>query len=97
MKSLALKFTPGPLDVICAPGKDARNHAGNIKFRNRIQANVEKYSKASSKLEKSTIVSSIVDKIRQDSPNGGFVKKDIETGNWYEVGDQMAREKVGQG
>ena len=93
---LSLNFTPGPLDVICAPGKEARNHAGNINYRNIIKMELENYSKASSKLEKSLIVSSIVDKIRRDSPNGGFVKLNTKTGEWYEVGDHLAREKVGQ-
>ena len=91
-----MNFTPGPLDVICAPGKEARNHSGNINFRTIIFKKLQDYSKASSKLEKSLIVSSIVDKIRRDSPNGGFVKFNSQTGEWYEVGDHLAREKVGQ-
>lgn len=59
-----------------------------------IEAKLEKYSSATSKLEKSLIVSSIVDSVRDASPDGGFVKKD--GGRWYEVGDHIAREKCGQ-
>jgi len=57
---------------------------------------LDKYSAATSKQEKSRIVSSIVDTIRRSSANGGFVKLDPLTGNWFEVGDHLAREKVGQ-
>ena len=54
-----------------------------------------KYSNAKTKIEKTIIVSSIVDEVRDRSPTGGFVKENAE-GQWYEVGDQMAREKVGK-
>ena len=59
-----------------------------------IEANLEKYSLASTKIEKSLIVSGIVDAVRESSPDGGFVKE--ERGLWYEVGDHIAREKCGQ-
>lgn len=49
---------------------------------------------AESRLYKSLVVSSIVDSIRKESPNGGFVKE-ID-GVFYEVGDHLAREKTGQ-
>jgi hypothetical protein len=39
-------------------------------------------------------VSSVVEWFRKASPNGGFVKE--MNGVWYEVGDHLAREKVGQ-
>lgn len=85
---------PGPNDVICARGKNALNHPGNRRFREMIRSNVENYKQARTKLEKSLIVSSIVDTIRQSSPDGGFVKR--EDGLWFEVGDHIAREKCGQ-
>lgn len=87
-------FIPGPVDVICARGKRAFNHTGNRRFRALIEAHLDSYSKASSKIEKSLIVSSIVDSIREASPDGGFVKE--EGGHWFEVGDHNAREKIGQ-
>ena len=34
--------------------------------------------------------------IRDGSPEGGFVKFDSEKGQWFEVGDRIAREKVSQ-
>jgi len=94
MTLLSKDFKPGPFDVICARGKHAKEHTGNHRFRQIIEMSLLKYDKAGTKLEKSLIVSSIVDSVRQASPDGGFVKE--ENGRWYEVGDHIAREKVGQ-
>jgi flagellar biosynthesis GTPase FlhF len=94
MKKLGAFFRHGPFDVICARGKDAKNHSGNIQFRRRIEESREAYAQAGSRLYKSLVVSSVVNWVREASPNGGFVKE-ID-GIWYEVGDHLAREKVGQ-
>ena len=95
MRSLGHQFLePGPLDVICARGSHARHHSGNKRLRAIIDSNLEEYGKASTKLEKTSIVSSIVDDVREASPEGGFVR--CERGQWYEVGDHLAREKIGQ-
>lgn len=80
--------------VICARGKVARDHTGNRRFRLAIDMSLERYRKANSKLCRSLVVSDIVDSIRSASPNGGFVRCD--EGQWIEVGDHIAREKVGQ-
>ena len=85
---------PGEYDVICARGKRALGHLGNRRFRSMIEDNLEKYSRANSKLEKSLIVSEIVDAVRASSPGGGFIRE--KGGIWYEVGDHIAREKCGQ-
>lgn len=94
MIRLPAHFVPGPYDVICARGKEAKNHKGNKRFRVLIQESLEKYSEAKTKIEKSIIVSDIVSAIREASPNGGFVKE--ENGVFYDVGDRIAREKTGQ-
>ncbi|CAB9516088.1 Nitrilase family, member 2 [Seminavis robusta] len=94
-KLLAPNFVPGPYDVICARGAAAANHPGNLRFRNTIKEFVPQYSKATTKLEKSLLVSAIVDSVRDYTVDGGFVKK-FEDGNWYEVGDAACREKIGQ-
>lgn len=94
MTPLAPDFMPGPRDVICARGKPALMHSGNRRYRVMIDMNLDKYSRATTKVEKSLIVSTVVDAVREASPNGGFVKK--LDGQWYEVGDHLAREKVGQ-
>ena len=55
------------------------------------------YVAAKSKHDKTNVIASLVDKVRRDSPGGGFLKKDTKTGLWYEIGDDRARDKVGHG
>jgi hypothetical protein len=94
MTPLSANFSPGRCDVICARGKEAKNHEGNRRYRAIIKNTLNKYAQATSRYEKTVIVSEIVDAIREFSSDGGFVKK--QGGVWIEVGDQLAREKVGQ-
>mmetsp|Transcript_17569 Transcript_17569/g.40817 ORF Transcript_17569/g.40817 Transcript_17569/m.40817 type:complete len:279 (+) Transcript_17569:284-1120(+) len=95
--SLPLHFIPGDYDVICGRGKDCYNHTGNRRFRIAIDMALKRYSDAGSKLQKSLIVMSIVDMFRSNSRfGGGFVRQDRASGLWYEIGDEAAREKVGQ-
>jgi hypothetical protein len=107
MAPLQPTFTPGPYDVICARGKDAKNHLGNKRFRSKVKDALLEYSKSEhDKMRKSMILSDIVESVRRNSPLGGFVKsrhvKNVQddgqttTTQWYEVGDHLAREKVGQ-
>jgi hypothetical protein len=95
MTPLPANFEPGPDDVICGRGKKCYNHIGNERFRQRVLTFLDEYSMAKSKLDKSGVLSKVVDEVRQQSPNGGFVKQD-ELGNWHEVGDFLAREKTSQ-
>lgn len=91
MRPLGPNFThPGKYDVICARGGKARNHSGNLLFRELIQKHLDAYSKAASKIEKTSIVTRIIDSVRIQSPEGGFIKE-IE-GEYFEVGDHVARE-----
>lgn len=95
MIPLPLDFQPGPHDVICGRGKLAWNHPGNRRFRLAVEMSIDKYSSADTKLEKSLIVSGIIESVRHASPDAGFVKHDSD-GRWYIVSDQLAREKAGQ-
>eukprot|EP00980_Cylindrotheca_fusiformis_P011223 scaffold2574_cov98-Cylindrotheca_fusiformis.AAC.13 len=80
-------FHPGNWDVICHSGKDVHNHGNNL----------QSYVKAKSRSQKSAIISEIVTSIRESSTHGGgFVRLDNNTCRWYEVGDKVARDKVGQ-
>ena len=104
-------FIPSSFDVICAQGKEAKNHSGNIHYRTLITDALDQYSKATSKIEKSQIVTDIVDTVTTESNaagddsegignigggSGGFIKKDRSTGRYYNVGEYFAREKIGQ-
>lgn len=95
MTLLPEDFKPGDNDVICGRGKKCYNHVGNERFRKRVTAMLDEYSRAKSKLDKSGVLATVVDQIRASSPDGGFVKQN-EDGRWYEVGDFLAREKTSQ-
>lgn len=94
MTKLGNDYCPSEFDVICARGKGPKNHIGNQRFRQKIEESTPAYANARSRLQKTLLVTTIVQWVRDASPNGGFVK-DID-GMWYEVGDHLAREKVGQ-
>jgi len=79
-------------DVLCMRGKVAFEH--NNFFREMVGDHIEKYNNAGTKIQKSLVVSAIVDAIRDGSPaGGGFVR--CIGGVYYELGDSVAREKVG--
>ncbi len=86
-------FQPRQEDVICARGKDARDHPGNQKFRSSLEINLDRYIQADSKYKKTLIVSEIVSTVYQT--NGHFVRQ-ANKGQWYQVSDDAAREKAGQ-
>ena len=79
--------SPSIQQVICGRGKAARDHEGNISFRSYIETEIDRYKEATTKLEKTIIVSHIVQNVRNNSPKGGFVK--LEDGRWFEVGDHL--------
>lgn len=87
------RLVPGPFDVICARGKQAYNHEGNRYFRQIMDGATEKYSQVESKLQRSMIVTDIVDAIR--GKGNGFLRKNNK-GEWVECSDVTCREKVGQ-
>jgi hypothetical protein len=52
--------------------------------------------KAMTRSERSAVISGIVTSIRDSSTGGGgFVRLDAASKRWYEVGDKVARDKVG--
>ena len=69
--------------------------AGNKRFRQLIDDFAPKYVEATTKLEKTQVIATVIDRVRADSPNGGFIKKDFYTGRWYEIGNEKARDKCG--
>ena len=85
-------YEPRGRDICCGRGKRNWNHAGNVYFRQLVQANVDRDLDAPNKTGKTSVVLSIVEQIRQDGAY--FVKQNAE-GKWYDIGDTQAREKVG--
>lgn len=91
---LPANFVPGPNDVVCARGKSYWDHAGNQRYRSLVGAATGKYSASTNKVEKTLIVSEVVQAI--ENQHGRFVKKEKKGGPWVVVDDVFAREKVGQ-
>lgn len=90
-------FVPGEMDVIVGRGKVCYKHSGNQKLTRMVQAVLGTYSSSeATKKSKSDLIKGIMVQIREGSPDGGFVKFDNDAGQWFEVGDRIAREKVSQ-
>lgn len=60
-----------------------------------IDRSAPHYLAAKTKLEKTQVIAALIDKVRSESPGGGFVKKDFYSSRWHEIGDEKARDKVG--
>jgi hypothetical protein len=86
-------FQPSELDVICGRGKGCYDQAGNIRMRDICKANISKYLAAKTKLDKSLVISDIVEQV-QNNGTARFVKLDKDLG-WVVISDEKAREKVG--
>jgi hypothetical protein len=87
-------FKLGDFDVVCSRGKWAMNAPGNVRYRNIIRDNLQRYSATANKNAKSAIVSEIVASVKAFSQEGGFVR--CVNGTWWTVTDHIAREKTGQ-
>ena len=86
MTPLPFGFEPSNADVLCGRGKKNYNSLGNQRLRRIVDSYVEQYSAATSRQDKSDILSAIVNDVRQASPHGGFIKQDPATERWFEVG-----------
>lgn len=80
-------------DVLSGRGGGTNSHPGNRHFRQLINMHRDRYLRAK-KNDKPHISRSIVHMIR--SKKGRFLKKEEEDGLWYEIGDDLAREKTSQ-
>jgi hypothetical protein len=90
---LSKDYTPADEDILCARGKAYRKHPGNKKFSAAIRANLQTYSEAPKRVDKSNVVVLIVRSLRE---NGGrFIKQDKRTKQYYELTDGQAHRKTG--
>ena len=85
-------YEPSPADIICARGKAYWDHVGNERYRKLIADATPKYSQTSNKLEKTMIVSEIVQAVHKT--NGKFIKRLKKGGPFVIVSEVFAREKV---
>ena len=93
---LTESFIPSEHDVVIGRGRACYSHVGNRHLADIVNSMLVAYSAADSKKAKSEIIFEIVMKVREISPEGGFVKLDKSTGRYFEVGNHLAREKVSQ-
>ena len=80
-------------DILCGRGGGTNSHPGNKLFRHQINIHRRSYLKAR-KNDKPAISRSIVQYMRERK--GRFLKKDEKKGQWFEIGDDNAREKTSQ-
>lgn len=79
-------------DVLCGRDKISHSHIGNKHFLGIIKEHRESYQTATSREAKTRLSTEIVTMIR--ACGGRFLKCDADTGEWCDVGDAVAREKV---
>jgi hypothetical protein len=89
-KRLPNDFILGENDVYVGRINLYRYHPGNVRFNELVQEKAQRYCTATNRIMKTSIIYEIIDSIRTNSPNGGFVKRDTKSGLWYEVGDIVA-------
>lgn len=89
---------PSENDVLCGRGGSINSHTGNARFRDLVEKRKRVYLTARFKREKRLIASSIVSEIRSLDPPGRFLarKGNKDTGHWYDIGDEKARDKTSQ-
>jgi hypothetical protein len=92
-------YEPSDVDIFCGRGKGFYNRPGNKSFRTLVGSYIPAYLAAKTKVDKSAVLNTIVDKVRSlHDPTTGrpaqFIKFSKKTG-WVEIGDEQAREKVG--
>jgi hypothetical protein len=88
---LGVDYYPGEYAVLCGRGKVCSMSTGNRYLKALVDHYLSPYSNASNKTEKSRIVTGIIDAIHA-LPGGTFIR--FQQGQWWEVDDAFAREKV---
>ena len=79
---------------VCGRGGGSNSHPGNESFRDLVN-DVKVLYVSCPKREKPLIARRIVEAVREQTPPGRFLCKDI-TGLWNDIGDGRAREKTSQ-
>lgn len=74
----------------------SNTHKGNVSYREMVKKHKDRYLRATKK-QKPEIASEIVEKIRNLTPKGRFLKKiDHAHGEYIDIGDAKAKEKTCQ-
>ena len=89
-------IAPSDYDVVCGRGKGSYNKPGNKRFRAIVTSHVKMYQESKTKLAKSFVLETIIQRVRQQ--NGGncyFLKYNYEHNDWCEMNPDEIKEKVG--
>jgi len=92
-KPLPVNFEPSDYSIICGNKRQYFNSPGNRRLRVLVQSHIQEYCHAVGKVEKSSIVTKVMNIIREACPVGSFVT--FENGRWWSVSERTSREKVG--
>jgi hypothetical protein len=92
--------TPHAHDVLSGRGGGINSHVGNQNFRHWVAERKEDYNLAPNKQEKTQIAMEVMDKVRNQSPPGRFLRRDPTAmsgpGWWIEVDEARALAKTSQ-
>ena len=84
------KMLPAEIDILLGRGRNFRNHPGNVRFHHIVEMHETQYEN-SSRYGKQLLSDAVLKIVKQDGAR--FLKKNSATG-WFEVGDEVARERV---
>ena len=86
---------PTKYDVLCGRGRPYQEHSGNLRLHKIVNSYKAKYSN-STRSEKPVIAEDIVKQIknRKNNTAGRFLRRCKLSSCWFEVSDDVAREKV---
>ncbi|CAB9524919.1 Nitrilase family, member 2 [Seminavis robusta] len=93
---LPSSFVPGENHIIIGRGRFVKQHVANRRFTKMITDIAVEYSAAPCKAEKGVILTKLINRIHDQSPDAGFVRKDPITGQWSLVEESLARQTAAQ-
>jgi NDP-sugar pyrophosphorylase family protein len=82
-------LVPDKFDVLCGRDSESISHLGTKRFRTIIDMNRERYQNAKTRDDKYRITDETINAI-----GGYFLRKDLKTNKWHDIGHHEAHEKV---
>eukprot|EP00980_Cylindrotheca_fusiformis_P024507 scaffold11977_cov107-Cylindrotheca_fusiformis.AAC.2 len=86
-------YEPTSKDILCGRGKGNLRHEGNQYFMHVIRANLQRYTDAPKRIDKSLVVSLIVSSLKDEGYN--FVRQETKTRRWFQLSEPQVHEKTG--
>jgi hypothetical protein len=86
-------FTPKSADIICGRGCAYANHPGNRIFSEIVQAHLQEYISAPTRMGKSMVVAHVLGTVLESGAR--FVKKEKGTRLWTQMTREEAHNKIG--